>query len=155
MGGQIGGPRGAREYTAEIFDPTSEKFQRAASMHDARFKITDAAVLLPNGEVLVAGGSDRAGAVRRADGPFLPCFRITGLGSALRYGDGTARRLRSCCRRLFVTKSADHEFSRRGRVLRGRSYADAGLAEWSRQYVSGRLSGGLAPADAMFSIERF
>jgi beta-lactamase regulating signal transducer with metallopeptidase domain len=60
MGGQTGGPGGARESTAEVFDPVSDTFQHAGSMHDARFKINNAAVLLSNGEILIAGGSERA-----------------------------------------------------------------------------------------------
>ncbi len=86
----MGGPRGAREYTAEIFDPTSEKFQRAASMHDARFEITDAAVLLPNGEVLVAGGSDRAELYDELTDRFS---LVSGsLGVARHFGTATALR---------------------------------------------------------------
>ena len=60
MGGQTGGPRGARESAAEVFDPFSNRFQPAGSMHDARFKINNAAVLLSNGEILIAGGSEHA-----------------------------------------------------------------------------------------------
>lgn len=51
--------RGA--YTSlEIFDPRSGEFKIAGQMRRARYKLNGAVVLLPNGKVLIAGGSDGA-----------------------------------------------------------------------------------------------
>lgn len=51
--------RGA--YTSlEIFDPRSGEFKAAGQMRRARYKLNGAIALLPNGTVLIAGGSDGA-----------------------------------------------------------------------------------------------
>jgi hypothetical protein len=49
------------EYSsAEIYDPASNTFSATGPMHTARFKIPEAAALLADGKVLVAGGASFA-----------------------------------------------------------------------------------------------
>jgi hypothetical protein len=43
--------------TTEIFDPKTEKFVQGPRLSDPRYKIASAAVRLPSGAVLIAGGS--------------------------------------------------------------------------------------------------
>ena len=45
-----------RYNTAEIYDTTRGTFRTARAMNEARFKLANAVVTLPNGKVLVAGG---------------------------------------------------------------------------------------------------
>ena len=45
---------------AEIYDPVSNTFRAAGNMNSARYKLQGTGVLLSNGKVLVAGGSNRA-----------------------------------------------------------------------------------------------
>ncbi len=51
--------RGRYNHT-EIYNPDTDKFERAAQMKSQRFKLPNAIVQLENGEILVAGGDDRA-----------------------------------------------------------------------------------------------
>jgi hypothetical protein len=44
--------------TAERYDPRANRFVAAGTMNEKRFKLRDATVRLPNGDVLIAGGSD-------------------------------------------------------------------------------------------------
>jgi hypothetical protein len=44
--------------SAELFDPQKRIFTPVAPMHQARFKLTEAVVSLPDGKVLIAGGSE-------------------------------------------------------------------------------------------------
>ena len=58
----IAGGSDERDWTgalrsAEIYDPRTGKFSATAAMENSRFKLPDEAVLLANGEVLIAGGS--------------------------------------------------------------------------------------------------
>ena len=46
--------------SAEIYDPASASFTATANMNSTRYKLQGTAVLLSNGKVLVAGGSNRA-----------------------------------------------------------------------------------------------
>ena len=46
--------------SAEIYDPQRGMFTSTASLHDARFKLPAAAVRLPSGRMLIAGGSPQA-----------------------------------------------------------------------------------------------
>jgi hypothetical protein len=46
--------------SAEIYDPAAGKFADAGRMSEARFKLTNAIVRLPEGKVLIAGGAGRA-----------------------------------------------------------------------------------------------
>lgn len=57
--------------SAEIYDPKTGKFTAAASLHDARFKLPDEAVLLESGRLLVAGGSKEVEIFDAATGQFL------------------------------------------------------------------------------------
>lgn len=43
--------------SAELYDVESGTFSEMASLHRPRFKLADAALLLPNGNVLIAGGN--------------------------------------------------------------------------------------------------
>jgi len=80
--------------SAELYDPSTGKFSATGDMSAARYKIRDAAALLADGRVLVAGGGTRLEIYDPAQGAFglLP-DRVT---TALRYstttllGDGTA-----------------------------------------------------------------
>jgi hypothetical protein len=49
-----------RYASAEVFDPTTGTFSAVNPMNAARFKLPHAVVLLRTGEVLVAGGAERA-----------------------------------------------------------------------------------------------
>jgi hypothetical protein len=49
-----------RRDDAERYQPRTNRFVAAGTMHAHRFKIGQSAVRLPNGDVLVAGGADRA-----------------------------------------------------------------------------------------------
>lgn len=46
--------------SVEVYDPHSGKFTATASLHDARFKLPDAAVQVRSGQLLVAGGNPHA-----------------------------------------------------------------------------------------------
>jgi Galactose oxidase, central domain/Kelch motif len=46
--------------SAEIYDPATGKFGDAGRMSEARFKLTNAIVRLPEGKVLIAGGAGHA-----------------------------------------------------------------------------------------------
>jgi len=80
--------------SAELYDPATGNFSATGGMSAARYKIRDAAALLADGRVLVAGGGTRLEVYDPATGVFslLP-DRVT---TALRYstttvlGDGTA-----------------------------------------------------------------
>jgi hypothetical protein len=56
--------------SAEIYDPSTGAFTLTGNMRTARYKIRDAAVLLKNGRVLVAGASPRAEIYDPATGIF-------------------------------------------------------------------------------------
>jgi hypothetical protein len=46
--------------SAELYDPHSGQFQTVANLNNARYKLIHAALRLPDGKVLVAGGNERA-----------------------------------------------------------------------------------------------
>jgi hypothetical protein len=79
-----------RYATAELFDPTTGAFGSVSAMSAERFKLPHAVVLLRTGEVLVAGGAERA----EIYDPVTSSFRMT-LGSLGRslvfYGDSASR----------------------------------------------------------------
>ncbi len=57
VGGSDQYPAGSRYDTTELFDPRSERFSTGPTMSQKRYKIHSSVVMLPNGNVLVAGGS--------------------------------------------------------------------------------------------------
>lgn len=56
-GGIASYPDKPRDTTAELFDPATNRFFKTGAMILDRFKVKNAAVLLQNGKVLIAGGS--------------------------------------------------------------------------------------------------
>jgi hypothetical protein len=78
-----------RYRSAELYDPRRGRFVRTGAMALARFKLPDAAVLLPSGRVLVAGGARRA----ELYDPTTRRFRPAGdAGSALSFATATLLR---------------------------------------------------------------
>jgi hypothetical protein len=57
--------------SAEIYDPHTQKFTKASSMNDSRFKLPDEAVQLAFGRLLIAGGSREVEIFDPASGTFL------------------------------------------------------------------------------------
>lgn len=61
------------KYTsAEIFDPDAGRFMQTSEMNEERFKLMDAALLLPDGNVLVAGGNQAIEIFDVQDQRFIP-----------------------------------------------------------------------------------
>ena len=60
LGGSDASDDLGRYASTEIFDPESNAFFSSAVMSEARYKLQDAVAMLPNGEVLVAGGGEVA-----------------------------------------------------------------------------------------------
>lgn len=60
LGGSDARDGRGRYASAELFDPMTGTFTAVNSMNAERFKLPHAVVLLPTGEVLVAGGDERA-----------------------------------------------------------------------------------------------
>ena len=60
VGGSDARDSAGRHRSAETYDPVSGRFTPVADMHAERFKLPDAVAVLGSGEVLVAGGGDRA-----------------------------------------------------------------------------------------------
>lgn len=58
VGGSGEGDRDDKTRVLEVYDPASARFSIVGQTRDARFKIADAAVLLGDGRVLVAGGAE-------------------------------------------------------------------------------------------------
>ncbi len=59
VGGSDQYPAGKRSNTTEIFDPKSERFSAGPTMSQKRYKIHSSVIMLPSGNVLVAGGSQQ------------------------------------------------------------------------------------------------
>jgi len=57
VGGQTSDARSARLATTERFDPRTRTFRPGPTMAEPRFKISDAVVALPDGRVVIAGGT--------------------------------------------------------------------------------------------------
>jgi hypothetical protein len=68
--------------SAEIFDPKSGRFSSTGAMSTPRYKHSDAALLLSNGSVLVAGGGRLSDLYDPATGTFRS---IPGATDAIRY----------------------------------------------------------------------
>jgi hypothetical protein len=58
--------------SAEIYDPKTGTFSAASALCEPRFKLPDKAVVLPSGEVLIAGGNDSAELFDPATAAFKP-----------------------------------------------------------------------------------
>lgn len=61
--------RGAYK-SAEFYDPVSSSFKPASNMNITRYKHSETSILLPNGNVLIAGGANRAEIYQTASGKF-------------------------------------------------------------------------------------
>lgn len=72
VGGSDRYPAGTRYDTTELFDPRSEQFSAGPTMSQKRHKIHSSVVMLPNGNVLVAGGSQQPEVYETATNLFHP-----------------------------------------------------------------------------------
>ena len=52
-------PEGAYK-SAELYDPVSSSFKPAGNMNITRYKLNGTSILFLNGNVLIAGGANRA-----------------------------------------------------------------------------------------------
>jgi alkylated DNA repair dioxygenase AlkB len=93
VGGGRDGGWSARLDDTERYEPKSNRFVAAGTMHVHRFKILHSVVRLPNGDVLVAGGGDRAELYDAAHDRFRMIDGNMGnarnLGAALLLDDGS------------------------------------------------------------------
>jgi hypothetical protein len=64
--------------STEIYDPQRGTFSSTASLHDARFKLPDAAVQLRSGQLLIAGGNRQAEVYDERTGKFAVVGGDTG-----------------------------------------------------------------------------
>ena len=72
VGGQTGGPWGARVTSTQVYDPATGRFTPGPELHMKRFKLAKAVVPLKNGRVLVAGGADQPEVYDPASDAFIP-----------------------------------------------------------------------------------
>jgi hypothetical protein len=72
VGGSDQYPAGTRYDTTELFDPRSERFSAGPTMSQKRHKIHSSVVMLPNGNVLVAGGSQQPEVYEASTNLFRP-----------------------------------------------------------------------------------
>jgi hypothetical protein len=72
VGGQGGGPFGARLATTEIFNPSISSFSPGPTMSSQRFKNRDGVVPLKNGQILLTSGADQPELYDPASNSFLP-----------------------------------------------------------------------------------
>lgn len=72
VGGSDSGPRSDRYRTTELYDPVTGRFSPGPDMQWQRYKLPDAAVLLPTGDVLVAGGATQLERYDPSDQLFVP-----------------------------------------------------------------------------------
>jgi len=72
VGGQAGGPFGARLTTTEIFNPSSGRFSPGPNTSFQRFKNRDGVVALKNGLVLLSSGAELPELFDPASNSFLP-----------------------------------------------------------------------------------
>ncbi|MGH6659723.1 MAG: Kelch repeat-containing protein [Sphingomicrobium sp.] len=87
IGGSDARDRGGKIRTLEIYDPKTNRFTKAGETIDARYKIPDAAVLLPDGRVLIAGGAAQAEIYDPATGRSVHAGPM--LGEALNFASAT------------------------------------------------------------------
>jgi hypothetical protein len=64
------GRAGSAYRNVEIFNPTNGRFTSAGNMNEGRYKLQGTTVLLRDGKVLIAGGSDRVEVFDPATGAF-------------------------------------------------------------------------------------
>lgn len=57
--------------SAELYDPVSSLFKPADNMNNTRYKHNGTSILLPNGNVLIAGGNNQAEVYQAATGKFV------------------------------------------------------------------------------------
>ena len=57
--------------SAELYDPVSSSFKPAANMNISRYKHNGTSILLPNGNVLIAGGANRVEIYQTGAGKFV------------------------------------------------------------------------------------
>ncbi len=74
LGGSDEQDWGNRYRSAEVFDPRTRRFTRASALSQPRFKMPDAVVATPSGDVLVAGGAQLVDRFR--SGRFVPVARL-------------------------------------------------------------------------------
>ena len=72
IGGSDSGPRSDRYKSTELYDPVTGRFSAGPDMQWQRYKLPDAAVLLPTGDVLVAGGAVKMERYDSYDQRFTP-----------------------------------------------------------------------------------
>jgi hypothetical protein len=72
VGGQAGGPFGARLATTEIFNPSNGSFSPGPNMSFQRFKNRDGVVALKNGLILLSSGAEQPELFDPASNSFLP-----------------------------------------------------------------------------------
>jgi galactose oxidase-like protein/Kelch motif protein len=90
LGGSDERDWGNRYRSAELFNPRTGRFSRAAALSRARFKFPDAVVVMPSGAVLVAGGAEvveRFGGGRFASVALLDAARYNPTATLLRGGE--------------------------------------------------------------------
>jgi Galactose oxidase, central domain/Kelch motif len=82
-----------RYSSAEIYDPRKGRFTEAGHMREARFKMTDALVRLPGGQVLIGGGAAYTEMFDATEQSFLPVAGSVGdsrfFSRATRLSDGS------------------------------------------------------------------
>lgn len=84
---------------AELYDPVSSSFKPSGNMNITRYKHNGTSILLPNGNVLIAGGANRAEVYQTVSGKF-----------AIVYGSMGTERLFSCASLLQKRTSLDYRW---------------------------------------------
>jgi hypothetical protein len=73
--GSGAGDGGERYASTELYDPATAGFAPGPELNSARYKLRDAALVLPSGAVIVAGGAARPEWWDPAGGGFRPVER--------------------------------------------------------------------------------
>lgn len=88
IGGSAGRDEHNRLASTEIYDPATNAFKPGPGLMAPRFKIPSSAVVLPSGEVFIAGGADDVEAWRPGSASFS---KVNGtLGAAFEFASATA-----------------------------------------------------------------